>query len=650
MSGSELVPGGAGGPGGRVPPDARAQPAEQDRAAEEVMDIHGLIGNLRRHIGLVMAVTALTTAFAANLAFNRVPAYRASGLLRVSIAAPAVPARVDEEVAKAVYSTGTNPLLSELEVLRGREVLGEVVDRAGLRLQAAPGGLGPSQVSGVSVAAPRGESRPIRLAFAADGVEATSGAVVARARYGEPIELPGVRFTVRARPQLPSAELAIHPRDGVIGHLGSSLITRPRDKTDVVAVEYTSPDPAFAQRVVNTAMVVFQEASASTARRESRRRRVLLEEQVRGGDSALVEMQDSLARSRGAEPAREVALVEQVKTAAALGTQLRQELQRARIAEAREPGQVEIVHAAPLPAKRMGTGGALKLALGVVMGLALGAAGALLREGLSRSVKRLSEIEALLGIPALALIPRIGPRVRLTAALSSAAADPDEGRLAAAFSPGAEAFRTLRTHLALSPVGRTVRVLAVTSASTAEGTTTVAANLAVAYARQGLRVAVVDCNLRKARLHLRFGVPREPGLAACLLGHAPLDGALRETSIERLHILPAGAPSPDAAELLGGERMRETLELLAARFDRVVLDTPPLLAAADASILATLADGVLVVVRAGHTDRAAAQRAAARLSTAGANVVGGVLNDPDSKADTHDTPRPYGDDIGSPGE
>jgi capsular exopolysaccharide synthesis family protein len=611
-------------------------PREQGPADGEAVDIRALFAVLRRHAWLVAAVTVFSSAIVAYLVFDPVPRYRASGLFRLTGTGSPVASRPDEEVAKAIYNTGTNPLLSQLEVLKGREVLGEVVDREALRLQAAPGGLRVSELSGVAVAVPPGESRIIQLALEADGVEASSGGAVARARYGERVELAGVRFTVRARPAARTARLAILPRDRAIDQLGANLGTRLREKTDAVVLEYTSPDPERARRVVNTAMSVFQRANADASRQRFRRRREVVEAQLRGSDSVLAQ-----EGPPGAGVRRDELLGDR--------QQLRQELQRARIAEAVEAGQVEIVHAAPLPSAPLGTGMPMKLALGVVMGLALGAVGALLKDNLGTSFRRLDEMEKLLGVPGLALVPPIAARGRPRR--GGAGADGGlEGSLAtvsAPRSPSAEAYRTLRTHLIFSPAVPPVKTLAVTSPSASEGKTTTAANLAVAYARQGLRVAVVDCNLRKPRLHRVFGMAGEPGLAQLLLGHVPLGEALRETAVEGLSILPAGAPSPNPSELLGGERMREMLELLSGRFDRVILDTPALLASADAAILGTLADGVLVVARAGHTDRGAAQRAVQRLSRFGANVVGAVLNDPDSKALAHDV-FAYGDDDGGP--
>ncbi|HEX8363131.1 MAG TPA: CpsD/CapB family tyrosine-protein kinase, partial [Longimicrobium sp.] len=446
-------------------------------------------------------------------------------------------------------------------------------------------------------------------------------------------------FTVRARPRARTARLAILPRDRAIDQLGANLGTRLREKTDAVVLEYTSPDPERARRVVNTVMSVFQRANADASRQRFRRRREVLEAQLLGSDSLLAQEGPPSAGVRRDELMGD-------------RQQLRQELQRARIAEAVEAGQVEIVHAAPLPSAPVGTGMPVKLAFGVMAGLALGAGGAFLKEHLGTSFRRLDEMEKLLGVPGLALVPRLSARAagggRMRGRTGAGGGLEDTlATVSAPGSPGAEAYRTLRTHLIFSRAVPPMKTLAVTSPSALDGKTTTAANLAVAYARQGLRVAVVDCNLRKPRLHRVFGVAGEPGLAQLLPGHAPLGEALRETGVEGLSLLAAGAPSPSPSELLGGERMRETLELLSGRFDLVILDTPALLASADASILAALADGVVVVARAGHTDRGAARRAVQRLSRFGASVVGAVLNDPDSKALAHDE-FSYGDENDGP--
>jgi capsular exopolysaccharide synthesis family protein len=265
------------------------------------------------------------------------------------------------------------------------------------------------------------------------------------------------------------------------------------------------------------------------------------------------------------------------------------------------------------------------LVFGLLAGLMLGGGSAYLVENLNTSLRRAEEVEALLGVPVLGVVPRIsevaGPGAR----------NPDLASLLNTHSPAAEAYRTLRTNLIFSQAVRTLKTIVVTSGSPSEGKTTTAANLAVAFAQQGIRVLLVDCDLRRARLHKLFGVPREPGLTQLVLGHAPSAELVRGTEVEGLSVLTSGTLPPNPSELLGGLRMRRALEALSEEFDLIVLDTPPLLAAADAAILGSFVDGVVFVVRAGETERGAAKHAVQQLAAVGAPTLGAVLNDPDAK-------------------
>ncbi|HSH45336.1 MAG TPA: CpsD/CapB family tyrosine-protein kinase, partial [Longimicrobiales bacterium] len=176
-----------------------------------------------------------------------------------------------------------------------------------------------------------------------------------------------------------------------------------------------------------------------------------------------------------------------------------------------------------------------------------------------------------------------------------------------------------------------IQRLVITSASEAEGKTTTAANLAVTFAQQGVRVLLVDCDLRRPQIHNTFGVLRSPGITELVLGHDTAADAVRETAVEGLHVLPSGTLPPNPSELLGGERVQEVLDDLGRGYDMVILDTPPLLAASDAAILGSRSDGVVLVVRAGQTEKGAAQQAVEQLHVVGARILGAVLNDPDAK-------------------
>jgi tyrosine-protein kinase Etk/Wzc len=349
--------------------------------------------------------------------------------------------------------------------------------------------------------------------------------------------------------------------------------------------------------------------------------------------------------------AEEVRLTQQVQSMQRIGDQLREEYQKARISEAVEAGQVEIVNLAsraePVPSRRP-----LKLVLGLMLGLMLGTGGAFLREHMNTSIRRREDIETVLRVPGLGVIPRIASirkgilhgaaLKRLPSGNGGSSRGNGDGPHAASLimahagsSPGAEAFRTIRTNVVFSQAVQTLKTLVVTSTSPGEGKTTTAANLAATFAQQQARVLLVDCDLRRPKLDQMFGVPREPGLTNVLLGQGTTRDTIRSTGVENLHVLTAGILPPNPYELLGGERMTRLLDALSDEYDILVIDTPPLMAASDAAVLGAKADGVLLVVRAGSTDRGAAQQATQQLATVGARVVGAVLNDPDATAEQY---------------
>jgi tyrosine-protein kinase Etk/Wzc len=367
-----------------------------------------------------------------------------------------------------------------------------------------------------------------------------------------------------------------------------------------------------------------------------------------GALGARVEALSALRQRTGASmsllPAmaeEEMRLSRRVDALANMGDELRADFQRARMAEAVEAGDIDVVALAPLPSTPLLSSAALKVGLGLFLGLGLGMIIAYILEALNTSVRRPEDLEAVLHVPGLAVIPRITDGSRSAQshfrrllgsgkAAHAAVGSPLTGNQT--FSIGIEAFRNLRTSLIWSDGGEALRTLVVTSAAPGEGKTMTAANLAVTLAYDGLRVLLVDCDIRRPRIHGLFQLPRAPGLMELLRTSsdpdAPQPRAIRETPVARLSVLTCGALPVNAANLLSGTRMRVLLGELQERFDIIVLDTPPVLATADASIVASLTDGVLLVVRAGTTDRHAAQRAYQQLANVGARVVGTVLNDP----------------------
>jgi capsular exopolysaccharide synthesis family protein len=366
--------------------------------------------------------------------------------------------------------------------------------------------------------------------------------------------------------------------------------------------------------------------------------------------------------------AEESRLVLQVETIRRMADLLREEHQRARIAEAVEEGEVHIIDLARLPREPVGARRSLKLLVGLMLGLLLGGGVAFLRENLDTAIRRGEDLEDVLHVPGLGVVPRIGagrprtswtalPRLQvdrlrsapsLKALLSralprvpqnggngkngeNATTAPKSRRItpvADGRSAAAEAYRSVRTGLLFSEALHSLRTLLITSPSPAEGKTTTAANLAITFAEQGKRVLLVDADLRRPRLHDVFGISRDPGLTQLILGQASLSRIVHQTQYG-LHVLPAGLLPPNPAELLGGERMQEVIDELRTAYEFVIFDAAPVLVAADPVVLATRVDGSLLVVRAGKTGREDGIQALHRLASVDARVVGGVLNDPD---------------------
>ncbi len=193
-------------------------------------------------------------------------------------------------------------------------------------------------------------------------------------------------------------------------------------------------------------------------------------------------------------------------------------------------------------------------------------------------------------------------------------------------SPAAEAFRALRTTIRFQAEEHAQKAVLVTSAGPQEGKSLVCANLAVALAQMGLRVALLDANLRTPSLHTAFDVTQQPGLADYLSsGDGP--HFQEDCGAAGLKLLTAGNIPEHAPELLASQRMADLIAKLASRNDHVLIDTPSLLMAADAASLARWVDGVLLVVRANRTKREHIRRAKAMLAQIDAHLLGVVFND-----------------------
>jgi polysaccharide biosynthesis transport protein len=274
----------------------------------------------------------------------------------------------------------------------------------------------------------------------------------------------------------------------------------------------------------------------------------------------------------------------------------------------------------------------LNLAGGLVGGLLLGFVFAVGRERLDRTVKTPDDIDRELRLPFLGLIPQVGtesPSGRRQRRARQKGNAGDMVELISHREPTAgvaEAARAMRTNIMFMSPDRPHRTLLITSSAPAEGKTMVACLLATAMAQAGQRVLLIDCDLRRPRLHRVFGKSNDSGVTSALLSSEPAKNAVQRTEVQNLSVIPSGPLPPNPAELLQSETFANFLSALEQEFDRIIIDSPPVVPVTDAAVLCNRTDGAILVVQASKTTRDLARRGARALTDVGARIVGVALN------------------------
>jgi polysaccharide biosynthesis transport protein len=275
----------------------------------------------------------------------------------------------------------------------------------------------------------------------------------------------------------------------------------------------------------------------------------------------------------------------------------------------------------------------LNLAVGGLVGAMLGLLVAVGREQLDRSVKVREDLEEDLGLNFLGMLPAVGGPLKkdkrakpVNPDLLNPLQKPELVVHAEPNSGPAEAARALRTNILYTSPDHPYKTLLITSAGPAEGKTTVACCIAVAMASAGQRVVLLDCDMRRPRVHKVFGFRNDVGVTSAMLELGVLDSAIRETLVPNLNVLPTGPLPPNPSELLHSVAFARVLAELQKRFDRIIIDSPPIVPVTDAAVLATKVDGTILVVRAFETSRESVSRAQRALRDVGISLVGCVLN------------------------
>ncbi len=297
---------------------------------------------------------------------------------------------------------------------------------------------------------------------------------------------------------------------------------------------------------------------------------------------------------------------------------LLQKHQEAMLSSGINVSNAQVVDRAIIPDSPMSPDKLSNIMIASFIGLFFGVAGAFFTEYMDDTLKTSSDVEDILGLPFLCYIP------------SFLIQGKDIKKLPVVANPKsvvAEAYRTLRTGIIFSSAEKSLGALLVTSSIPAEGKTTTAANMAVSMAQTGERVLLIDADMRNHNVHKIFDMPNDIGLSNFLIGDKSLEESISKVSgVDNLHIITAGALTPNPSELLSSNKMKELVSKAHEDYDRIILDSPPVMPVADPLILSSIVDGVVMVVGGGTTSKDTVIASAQSLSGVKAKVVGVVLN------------------------
>lgn len=277
---------------------------------------------------------------------------------------------------------------------------------------------------------------------------------------------------------------------------------------------------------------------------------------------------------------------------------------------------LEVARPADLPSKPQK---ARVLAMALMLGLMAGGGLSLLRDFLDHRLRSAEEVQAILGTPILGTIPAMSSRQSISD--RGTKVHQDSGSITA------EAYRTVRTAVFFGVPEGSAKTLLVTSPDKGDGKTTLASNLAIAMAQAGQTTLLIDADLRKPKQHLIFGADKDRGLSALVAGRLTEEEAIQATEVPGLSILTAGPDVPNPSELLNNRAFGKKLKALAQRYDRIIIDSPPVAPVSDSRILAAICDVTLLVVRANKSTRNVSRHACEGLYSVGARLLGTIVND-----------------------
>ena len=694
---------------------------------EDELDLSELIGVLIENRWLIAAITAASLVIGAYKAFTAVPIYRADGLLQVEEKTQGL-ANLDVTAMLEEYT----PVNAEMEILRSRSVLGDVVDNLKLDISAYPEYL-PYIGEALARRAPADERPMIRVdSFdVPDSLRGTAFKVVAvnsnqydvldsedervmRGTVGEVAEttLPGGERISLFVSQMQAESDQVFwvsrmPRISAIRWLqGSVSVAEQGEWSGILSVSVEGPDPALAQAQVNEIANVYVRQNVERMSAEAQQTLEFLDEQLpiiranmeaaelalnsyrleKGSIDLPLETQTTLqtivsieAQLNEIEQEREkvtlaftaqhptvIALDRQIRRLngelAALNDQVRdlpmtqQELlrlirdvevnttlytslldtaQELRVVKAGTIGNVRVIDYAVMPTSPVRPNNSRTMLIALLLGGFIGVAAAFGRKALQTGVNDPDLIEKQVNIPVYATVSHSKKQDRIYKSLKARDDGDDKkdkpktGILAieSPNDPAIESLRNLRTALHFGMINVENNCIMIAGPAPEVGKSFVSVNLAAVLTSNDQKVLLIDGDLRRGHLHEFLGMERENGLTEFIGGEISIGDVLHKTSVPGLTFIPTGVIPPNPAELLLHQRFYNCLNVLSPRFDHVIIDSPPILAVTDATIIGQAVGGALMVLKAGQHPMREIEQAVKRLKQSDVNLRGLLFND-----------------------
>jgi len=403
-----------------------------------------------------------------------------------------------------------------------------------------------------------------------------------------------------------------------IDELQEMITVKPIMYTQLIEVLVESVDPAAAALIANTVVEVFAAQVQEVQSERFAQSKSSLASKLAEVETEL-DLFTALAASSNTTDAERAEYSAKATQYREIYFSLQQSIEQVWLAEAQTISSVAIVEPASVPDKPIRPQVMLTTALAALVAFILAAGMVVAREALDDTIRTPEDIKRYLGLPVLGMIDTFSKD--------------KEDRLITANkprSPVTEGFRSLRENIKFASIDRPLRTLLVTSSIPAEGKSTIAANLAVVFAQADVDTILIDCDLRRPKVHTFFNISNNYGLSNMFFKQdEQLDESSFQTPNKKLRVVPSGKLPPNPAELLSSERMKKMLARLQNLSDLIILDSPPIQVVTDAVSLAPLVDGVVLVLQPGMSHISSARQTLEQLGRAKAQVLGVVINHKD---------------------